>query len=166
MRDGRSRQTGRAASAAGTLFPFLVSVVLGATGCKARDRWAGPAVDRHVLVMPFQPDSDSRAGKGRAVAESLVVRLGKVAGLDVRLDTQEDGSADFTIRGEIASRDGRLVVATRLHPQNTKDVLWTATFWRRDLVDSALVSDLTTGLAEAIYGQIAREATSARKEKP
>lgn len=80
--------------------------------------------------------------------------------------TGEPGGVDFTVRGEIAARDGRLVIATRLHQSGGDEILWTATFWRKDSIDSGLVSDLATGLAEAIYGQLAREAVTAKRGKP
>jgi TolB-like protein len=101
------------------------------------------------------------------VAESLATRLTGVQGLQARVaQSGEASGADFIVRGDIAARDGRLVIATRLHQADRDEVLWTATFWRKDSVDSDLVGDLAAGLAEAIYGQLAREAVTAKRRKP
>jgi len=101
------------------------------------------------------------------VAESLVARLAGVQGLQARVAAAEEtAGADFVVRGEIGLRDGRLVIATRLHQAEATEVIWTATFWRKDSLDSDLVGDLASGLAEAIYGQLAREAVTSKKGKP
>jgi len=146
--------------------PPLLVVLLALHACAPRPAWGGPkGDDRRIVVTPFQADSAERDLQGRAVAESLSVRLAGVQGLQARLGLEAEG-ADFVVRGEIGARDGRLVIATRLQQAGASEVLWTATFWRKDSLDSELIGDLAAGVAEAIYGRLAREAVTMKRGKP
>jgi len=149
-------------SLGGTLLVFLL--VAASAACEARQAWGGPkGENRRIVVTPFRADSSRRESQGRAVAESLAARLDGVQGLQARVAAgEETAGADFVVRGEIGSRDGRLVIATRLHHVGVTEQIWTATFWRKDSLDSELVGELASGLAEAIYGQLAREAITKR----
>jgi TolB-like protein len=101
------------------------------------------------------------------VAESLAARLAGVQGLEARVaSAEETAGADFVVRGEIGARDGRLVIATRLHESGVVQEIWSATFWRKESLDSDLIGDLASGIAEAIYGRLAREAISTKRGKP
>lgn len=101
------------------------------------------------------------------MAESLAARLGGLQGLQARVEAAwKAAGADFVVRGVIGLRDGRLVIVTRLYQTAVVQEIWTATFWRKDSLDSELVGDLASGLAEAIYGQLAREAIATKRTKP
>ena len=107
-------------------------------------------------------DPPPRSWTSAAFAESLVARLALMPGLTVRVGGASFGSAtEFTVRGDVTARDGRLVIAARLYLNTQRDAVWTATFWRADSLTSDLVGDLAGGVAEAIYGQLARTAVTA-----
>ncbi len=106
-------------------------------------------------------------GETRAYADSLAARLGRMPGLTVRPAGGRFGPhSEFTVRGDVTARDGRLVVAARLFRRPSGDAVWTATFWRTDSLTSDLVSDLGAAVAEAVYGQLARSAMTTTGERP
>ncbi len=118
-----------------------------------------------LVVTPFQTDSSRRDPMARALADSLAVRLSKMPDLAARVGTGSPGT-EFVVRGDLAGRDGRLVIAARLHGAPRDSTLWTATFWRADSLTPSLVDDLAAGVAEAIYGHLARNPITTRRETP
>jgi TolB-like protein len=60
--------------------------------------------------------------------------------------------SEFTVRGDVTARDGRLVIATRLYRHPDERAVWTATFWRSDEITSDQVDDIAGAVAEAVYG--------------
>lgn len=121
-----------------------------------------------LAVEPFHTgDPAPRYWTSAAFAESLAARLTRMPGLTVRVGGSSFGShTEFTVRGDVAARDGRLVIAARLYRDKEKDAVWTSTFWRADALTSNLVGDLAGGVAEAICGQIARSAVTTTRERP
>ena len=113
-------------------------------------------------------NSDSRSRVSTVFADSLSARLARLPGLTVRPPGGTFGPhTDFTVRGDVAARDGRLVIAARLYRRDGgKDAVWTATFWRSDSLTSGLVSDVAAAIAEATYGQLARDTTTTTGERP
>jgi hypothetical protein len=130
---------------------------------------AAPAASGEVQilsVLPFEPDSSARGHLSAALADSLVARLATLPGLEVRIGSAGLGrSSDLTVRGNLSVRDGRLVIAARLYGTENSVPLWTATFWRKESLNAELVTDLAQGLAEAIYGHLARSPQSRREEQ-
>jgi TolB-like protein len=131
------------------------------------DGGAGPN-DSHLGVIPFRAASSNLEPLGATLAESLASRLTRLPGLTATVQREWLGrSSEFTVRGEVAARDGRFVVTAQLEGGSGNTSLWTGTLWRKDSLDSALVSDLAASLAEAIYGHLARTDTArASRTKP
>lgn len=123
-----------------------------------------PTVHR-LVVTPFQTDSTRRDPMAQALADSLVARLSGMPDLAAQVGEGNSG-AEFVVRGELAGRAGRLVIAARLHRAPRDSTLWTATFWRADSLTTGLVDDLASGLAEAIYGHLARALSGTTREAP
>ncbi len=91
--------------------------------------------------------------------ESLAVRLARVPGLGVTLGGGRGANADFTLDGEGALNNGRLVLTSRLYHRGESAAVWSTTFWRADAADSGLVRDLASDVAEALYGHLARHSS-------
>jgi len=126
-----------------------------------------PGELQHLSILPFDADSAARRQLAAALADSLVARLATLPGLDARVGSAGFGrSSDLTIRGNLAARDGRLVITARLYGAQDQDPLWTATFWRKESLNAELVTDLSQGLAEAIYGHLARTPKRSTREQP
>lgn len=121
-----------------------------------------------LTVEPFDTgDPAPRYWTSAAFAESLAARLSRMPGLTVRVGGSSFGShTEFTVRGDVTARDGRLVIAARLYRDTGRDAVWTSTFWRNDALTSDLVGDLAGGVAEAVYGHLARNAVTTTGERP
>ena len=150
------------------------TLVLGALGTilVLRQRgavWTAPASSaQRVTVDPFSSHGPASQLSGRALAESLAARLTGMPGLAVRVAGSGFGPGpDLTVGGDIALRDGRLVITARLFTQAGSAPLWTATYWRKDSLSPELVDDLSAGVAEAIAGHLVRRGAAtagARRE--
>jgi TolB-like protein len=107
-----------------------------------------------VAVEPFVAvDSVPKDWNPNAFAESVTVRLAKMSGLHAYVGST---AADFTLRGTVTVRDGRTVIATDLWRPDENSAIWTGTFWRDDAQINNVVQDVAAGVAEALYGDIAR----------
>jgi TolB-like protein len=143
---------------------FLVAVALAS--CATEHQGDGES-DRaeglqQVTIAPFEVHSAGQRALSTVLAESLATRLGRLPGLRAIVASGER-APNFRVQGDLTHRDGRLVIAVRLYRPEAREPLWSGTFWRKDSLDTALVSDLAQGLAEAVYGQLARgDAPSAR----
>lgn len=112
-------------------------------------------------------DPAPRSWTSAAFAESLAARLARMPGLTVRVGGSSFGFlSEFTVRGYVTARDGRLVIAARLYRDSQQDAVWTATFWRDDAPDPNIVNDLAADVAEALYGQLARRAVTSTEGRP
>lgn len=147
-----------------------VALALVSRGRRTTDLPARPAtgLTASLAVEAFHTgDPPPRLWTSAAFAESLATRLARMPGLTVRTGVDTFASApEFAIRGEVTTREGRLVLAVRLHRRGDGDAIWTATFWRTDALTSDLVSDLAGAIAEAVYGQLARSAVITTGERP
>lgn len=94
-----------------------------------------------------------RAWQPLLYAESLSARLARTPGLSV-----PTGGAEFTVRTDATTRDGRLVVATRLYRRNEDQPLWSGTFWRRDDAATTMVDAVAADVTEALFGYLGRRA--------
>ena len=118
-----------------------------------------------MSVAAFQAHSPEQRVLGSALAESLATRLARLPGLSARVAGSER-APDFQVQGDLTHRDGRLVIAVRLYGTEPREPVWSGTFWSKDSLDTALVSDLAQGLAEAVYGQLARGGAPSARNKP
>lgn len=118
-----------------------------------------------VGVAPFDtPGPGSLSSLPSALADSLADRLSRIPGLTVRSRSGTVSTAEFVVRGEVAVREGQLVIHLRLHRRGMRNATWTATFWRENALTSGLVSDLAGSIGEAIYGQLALGAVTTEKK--
>jgi len=117
-----------------------------------------------LAVEPFEV-GDSVGGKWDAAgfADSLAAQLSTVRGIQA---THGTANARFVLRGHVAMKDGRLILATRLGRDGERDTVWTATFWRSATLGSSILSDLATAVAEAVFIESARETLIPRRDKP
>ena len=118
---------------------------------------------RRVGIVPFRSEYPGRELLGGVLADSLVARLEPLPSLSAGVGTS---GSDYTIQGDIAIKDNRLVIAARLYETGGAIPLWSATFWRKDSLTTELVGDLAAGIAEALLGHMGRAAIGTTKEKP
>lgn len=97
-----------------------------------------------------------------AFAESLSVQLASYRGIRV----VDRPSAQFVLSGNVSTKDGRLILATRLSRGGKRDPVWTATFWRSAASGNSALSDLSSAVAEAVLVESARENHTPKREKP
>ena len=65
-------------------------------------------------------------------------------------------------RGNVATKDGHPVLATRLGRAELGDTIWTATFWRSRTPASSM-TDVATAVAEAVMSENVRQTFNARR---
>jgi hypothetical protein len=112
-------------------------------------------------VEPFAASGAPPAWPAALFADSLVAHLGRAPGLTLRHAGGAFGTdSDFTLRGEVSARDGRLVITASLSRGGERDAFWTATFWRDPTLTIDLVNDLAGAVVEAVYGELARTAVT------
>jgi len=152
---------------------LVLSAIIGVATDWGRQRStpeprAGSGPTTTLAVEAFHTGNPApRSWTSAAFAESLAARLARMPGLTVRVGGGSFGSAtEFSVRGDVTARDGRLVIAARLYRVPGRDAVWTATFWRTDSLTSDLVGDLAGGVAEAVYGALARSAVTTTREEP
>jgi TolB-like protein len=146
---------------------FLVAAALASC---ATEHHGGAESDRaeglqQVTIAPFQAHSAEQRALSTVLAESLATRLARLPGLSATVAGSER-APDFQVQGDLTVRDGRLVIAVRLYGTEPRVPVWSGTFWSKDSLDTALISDLAQGLAEAVYGQLARGDAPAARNKP
>ncbi len=157
---------------AGVVLLVVSTIILVATVSGRRMAIANPPSSTGplttLMVEEFHTgDPAPRVWTAAAFAESLAARLARMPGLTVRVGGGSFGSeTEFTVRGDVTAREGRLVIAARLYRVPGRDAVWTATFWRADSLTSDLVGDLAGGVAEAVYGALARSAVTTSREEP
>lgn len=162
----------RVVAGAAAAIVVLAAVIMAATAWGRRTAAVpsspSPGLTATLAVEAFHVgDPAPRSWTSDVFAESLAARLARMPGLTVRVGSSSFGShTEFTVRGDVTARDGRLVIAARLYRNTERDAVWTATFWRTDSLTSDLVGDLAGGVAEAIYGQLARDAVTTTGERP
>lgn len=117
-----------------------------------------------LAIEPFKVlDSQHIEWKPGPFADSLATRLAGVEGLMIKVATADQRPAEFTLRGDVAVRDGRLVVSTRLTHSGEQVPVWSGTFWRSRNSLENFVDDVAAGVAEALYADIVRrELTKAK----
>lgn len=117
-----------------------------------------------VAVEPFEV-GDSVGGNWDAAgfADSLAAQLSTVRGIQASHGT---ANARYVLRGHVALKDGRLILATRLGRDGERDTVWTATFWRSATSGRTVLSDLASAVAEAVFIESARETLIPRRDKP
>ena len=98
-----------------------------------------------------------------ALADSLASALSRLPGLTA--EVAEASAPVYAVLGDLSVRDGRLVIAARLYEGSRTEPLWSSTFWRRAELDTELVNDLAQGVAEAVYGEVARRALAKGRNK-
>lgn len=161
----------RVAVGAGAAFAVLGATIVALTVWRRRPAVvatsSSPRLTATLAVEAFRVGDPAPLHWGSAAfAESLGARLARMPGLTVRLAGGSFGlRSQFTVRGDVTARDGRLVIAARLYGNTDRDAVWSATFWRSDSMTSDLVGDVAGGVAEAIFGQLARAAVAAKGER-
>ena len=117
-----------------------------------------------LAVQPFEVgDSVPGTWEPTAFADSLATRLSMVRGIQATTNTHD---ARFVLRGHVAVKEGRLILATRLGHEGRRDTVWTATFWRSANSGGSLLSDLAAAVAEAVFTESARETLAPKRDKP
>jgi hypothetical protein len=117
-----------------------------------------------LAVQPFEVgDSVPGTWDSTAFADSLATRLSMVRGIQATTNTND---ARFVLRGYVAMKEGRLILATRLGHEGSRDTVWTATFWRSASSGSSVLTDLAAAVAEAVFSESARETLAPKRDKP
>jgi hypothetical protein len=117
-----------------------------------------------LAVEPFEVgDSVPGSWDSAGFAESLATRLSLAPGIQA---TANAAGAHYVLRGKVAMKDGRLILATRLGRNAERDTVWTATFWRSAASGATLLSDLAAAVAEAAINETVRETLTPKREKP
>ena len=125
----------------------------------------GNSLDIALSVEPFEVgDSVPESWSSSAFAESLATRLSLVPGL--RAVVGGKGSSHYSLRGNVAMREGRLILATQLGRDVGRDTVWTATFWRSASASATLLSDLAAAVAEAAVNNKVQESLTPKRQKP
>ncbi len=116
-----------------------------------------------LSVEPFEVgDSVPGTWASTAFADSLASRLSMVRGIQATSNTRD---ARFVLRGNVAMKEGRLILATRLGHVGRRDTVWTATFWRSATSGSSVLSDLAAAIAEAVFSETTRETLAPKRDK-
>lgn len=142
-----------------------LGLAAGFGGCRATPEAAEPASAQtlqRVSVAPFRSQSSAHVRLSAALAESLAARLSRLPGLSAAVEGSSP-KPDFRLGGELAVGDGRMMIAVRLYGSEGAEPVWSGTFWRKDSLDTALVTDLAEGVAEAMAGHLVRRAAAARR---
>jgi TolB-like protein len=152
-------RTARFLAGAGAAVALGASVVAVLT--RASDGPRQRPLDTALVTLAIEPfrllEPAPQGWMADEFAESLATRLNHMPGLDVRLAAAgATGTVDFTLRGDVTAREGRIVIETRLYEAQGGTAVWTATYWRGEPVPLSLVSDVAGGAAEALYGQLPR----------
>lgn len=123
-----------------------------------------PGLSISLAIEPFEV-GDSVGGNWDAVgfADSLAAQLSTVRGIQA---TSGASNARFVLRGHVAMKEGRLILATRLGREGERDTVWTATFWRSATSGSSVLSDLAAAVAEAVFSESTRESLASKRGKP
>jgi TolB-like protein len=110
-----------------------------------------------ISIEPFAtPDSVLVSWNATAFAEALATQLANVRWLRARV-AGTGPTADFTLRGDVARRDGRLVITARLaRSGDAISTVWSATYWRGDNPGVTLAEDIAAGVAEAVASELVR----------
>ncbi len=116
-----------------------------------------------IGIEPFECDSVPPCRQMEFV-DSLAQRFAKVAGLRASVLTEETLDPEFRLKGSVRSKDARVVIAVQLVRKSEGLPVWSSTYWRTSTDITTLVEDVATGVAEAMYGEIARRAITRGKE--
>ncbi len=131
-------------------------------------RGAPSTLETTLAIEPFRaPDSLARLVSEATIPESLAARLKRMPGLEVLVSTREVSQrANFTLRGDVATQNGRIVVVALLYQRGRQSPVWTATFWRDRAATATIVNDVAPEVAEALYGYLARGSVTGSREGP
>jgi hypothetical protein len=136
----------------GTILPVLVRNPPRPRAPAASGSTATLAIELFRTVVPAP-----QSWTAPVFAESLAARLRRMPGLEIQIaDAGAGHTSEFILRGDATLREGRLVIATRLFQQEKRSPVWTATYWASDTASTSLVQEVASGVAEALYGQLAR----------
>jgi len=117
-----------------------------------------------LAVEPFEVgDSVPGTWDSAGFADSLATHLSLMPGIEA---TANASDARYVLRGNVAMKDGRLILATRLGRDSERDTVWTATFWRSATSSATLLSDLAAAVAEAAINETVRETLTPKRDKP
>jgi hypothetical protein len=123
-----------------------------------------PGLNISLDVEPFAVgDSVGESWDAVGFADSLAAQLSMVRGIQA---TTGGSSTRFVLRGNVAMKEGRLILATQLGRDGERDTIWTATFWRSATSGSSVLSDLAAAVAEAVFSESARESLASKRWKP
>lgn len=130
---------------------LLVAAAGIALGWWKRGRSVPKQPSRAVAVLPFGSAGQVPQRWSSAVfAESLAGRLRTIPGLSVSSGIAGLAAADYVVEGDIVTQERRTAIAVRLRRSGQPVPVWSATFWRVDPVDPALLTELALALAEAL----------------
>lgn len=116
-----------------------------------------------LSVEPFEVgDSVPSDWGASSFADSFATRLSLIRGIQA---ASHSANALYVLRGHVTMKDGRLILATWLGRDGTRDTVWTATFWRSAQSGHTVLTDLAQAVAEAVFAESAREPLSIKREK-
>jgi len=146
MRESAPRFLGRGMWLLGMV---VMATAIGATYLR-RDRVSATTAGMPALIiLPLEGKTVSRATR-QALAESLAARLRSKLGVDAEVRPRSSNAADGVLEISVDSAVEGSSVLLRLRPAGTHSSAWTATFWRRSLLEPGLADDLAVAVGEAL----------------
>jgi hypothetical protein len=116
------------------------------------DLWKGASLHtRRVLVLPLRDDRAAEATQSAVLSESLATALSQSYDLDARIGRSSERGSDYVLEGDVTTDSARTAIVLRLRPAGQRTTSWTATFWRGNLADPGLATDLATAVAAALH---------------
>lgn len=146
--------------------PILLAVLSGVV-LLSRDkrsvRSAAP-VPATLAIEHFAAPDTTPGWDENGFADSLAKALHGLQGLRAEVSRNGRLDSDFILRGTVRSSDSRFIIAIQLMHRSEATPVWTLTYWRTPTEVPALVQEMATGVAEALYANIARRAVAVQKE--
>lgn len=103
-----------------------------------------------VLVVPFTIAGTPPGWSGDSLAAALAERLAAVSKVQSMVSSGREAGADYVIEGDVWGEEFRFTVAVRVRRAGSRAALWSATFWRENLTDSTLATDLASAVVDAV----------------
>ncbi|HEX6315772.1 MAG TPA: hypothetical protein VFZ73_12970 [Gemmatimonadaceae bacterium] len=111
----------------------------------------GAAGARRLVVHPFDVHASIRGWERTGFEDSLAALLSANSQVVALAGTRDPSDADFVLDGDVSPEGGQFMITLRLRPAGQRAATWTATFWRKSFLDSAVTRDLAIAVKEALH---------------
>jgi TolB-like protein len=146
----------------------LVLLIPGCTSQPVQEADGGVGKRIELGVQPFSTDSSTAAHwSATAFVESLSVKLRSAGITVVPTGTRSlRRGPSLTLGGAVTMRNSRLMITAEILRRGEQTPVWASTYWRDGSATSQAVDAVSVGVAEAIYGDVARRAMSSKEKTP